>query len=63
MVDLWGEGDDLGNKLHSRLIYESSKEEQKRWLSKVNVLLKNFSDQNLMVFAFDKETKTLLSPL
>ncbi|HLC85122.1 MAG TPA: GNAT family N-acetyltransferase [Candidatus Nanoarchaeia archaeon] len=63
IVNIWGIGDDLGNKIHSHLIYEASREEQDLWLAQVNTLLNDFSDRNLKVFGFDQETKRLLGKL
>ncbi len=63
IVNIWGIGDDLGNKIHSHLIYEASREEQELWLSKIDTLLNDFNDRNLIVFGFDKETRRLLCKL
>lgn len=63
IVDIFGKVDDLGNKIHSRLIYNLGKEEQAVWISIVNDLIQGFNDEKLRHFAFDKKSSIAIEKL
>jgi|TARA_Y100000310_G_C20634600_1_gene790503 hypothetical protein len=58
-----GENKDLGNKLHAHYIYESDSNTQIKIKSKIDDILKDYSDKKLLGLAYDKITKKLIQEL
>jgi len=58
-----GENKDLGNKLHAHYIYECDKKEQNKIKSKIDDILKDYSDEKLLGLAYDISTKKLIQDL
>ena len=58
-----GENKDLGNKLHAHYIYQCDKNTQIKIKSKIDDVLKDYSDKKLLGLAYDKTTKKLIQEL
>ena len=58
-----GENKDLGNKLHDHYIYDSDKKSQNKVKDKINILLADYSDKNLLNLAYNDLTKKLIKEL
>jgi len=63
IVDVFGIKEGLGNPLHSKIIYDSSRKEQKKWLEKVENIIKDFDDGKLRAFGRDRKTAKKINKL
>jgi len=60
---LLGENKDLGNKLHTRYVYNSNRNTQIKIKDKIDSILLNYSDNKLLSLAYDKITNKLIQEL
>ena len=55
-----GENKDLGNKLHTRYIYDSDKKTQIKTKAIIDEILKKYSDKKFLSLAYDDTSKKLI---
>ena len=63
IVDIFGMGEGLGNSIHSKLIYDSSRKEQEKWLEKVEDTITDFGDKKLKVLGHDRKAAKKINKL
>ena len=63
IVDIFGIKGELGNKIHTKLVYTASKNQQTKHLKKIENIIKYYDYKKLEELAFNKKTRILIKSL